>query len=309
MALTVPDATLALVALVPGYLLTYVLLWSAKLPDTYDESRRQLFSVAGSILLASGLYLPYVIVVSILERRLILLPEVRLSTEGYFVLVAVLVVVAIPLGYVLGTLYDKVVHQRRGVIRTRRQTWDYINQEAEEPIVASVRTASGAVVQGDVQYAGERQRDLLLRKPLLRDGSGNVLRRLGRYTYIPAEQIARIDLQTGLKNGRRIEPDPEPAPAPIESESESEVVVRDELETEDGTFLRVEVENPTATDCYVEVFSRFLDARGATLEERIEVVPVLEPGEKRAFVTRYGGELAGEVVDHDVSVSPVPLPD
>lgn len=172
-----------------------------------------------------------------------------------------------------------------------------------------MRTASGVVVEGDVRYAGDRRRDLLLGKPPLRDGSGNVLRRIGRYTSIPAEQIARIDPRTGLRNWRTIEQDPEPAPAPTGSERESDVVARGAPETEAGTLLGVAVETPSATDCSVEALSRFLDVRGATLEERTAVVPVPDPGEKRAFVTRYEGEPAGEVVDHDVSVSGAPPPD
>lgn len=61
---------------------------------------------------------PPVHVVSIPERRLLLRPEVRLSTEGSSVLVAALAVVAIPPGYVPGTLSDEAVHRRRGTIRT-----------------------------------------------------------------------------------------------------------------------------------------------------------------------------------------------
>lgn len=309
MLISIPDGLFLLLVLLPGYVLTYVLIWQARVPDTFSEGEKQAFSLTGSMLLAAAGYLLYILSVAVVRREIVLLPDLQFTPQGYFAVLSVLTLIAIPVGYVIGTLYNIKFHQRRGIFRTRRRTWDYINQEAKSPVVAAVKTPSGKEIQGDVQYAGEQdQDDLLLRKPLLKSADGEVVRKLGRYTYIPASEIDRVDIFTGLKDRRRIDAENQES---VSAASSGVTELGTELRRPSigGTVLEVQLRNETNDDIYTEVFAEFIGENRCILDEGIAVIPLLKPGERRSIRVRYNGSPDREIIDTEVRLSPVPISD
>ncbi|WP_336337283.1 DUF6338 family protein [Haloarcula brevis] len=309
MLISLPDGVVLLAILLPGYVLTYVLLWQARVPDTFTEAEKQAFSLTGSTLLAFAGYLLYVFLTSIVQREIILLPEIQLTPQESLVVLSVLTLAAIPVGYAIGTLYDIRVHQRKGISRTRRKTWDYINQEAKSPVVASIKTPSGQEIQGDVQYAGEReQNDLLLRNPLLKDSEGEVVRRLGRYTYLPEDEIDRIDIFTELKNRRKLHSETREKTSTA-SPSVTEVGKELRRSCTDKTVLEVQLQNETSDDVYTEVVVEFIGEGHCILDEALAVVPIMRGDERRSVRFQYDGSPDTEIVDTDVRLSPISIAD
>ncbi|MDS0223120.1 DUF6338 family protein [Haloarcula sp. S1AR25-5A] len=309
MLLSLPDSVVLLAILLPGYVLTYVLLWQARVPDTFTEAEKQAFSLTGSALLAFAGYLLYVSVTSIIRREIILLPELRFTLQESLVVLSMLTLAAIPVGYAIGTLYDIRFHQRRSIFRTRRKTWDYIHQEANSPVVAAIKTPSGAEIQGDIQYAGEReQNDLLLRNPLLKDSEGEVVRRLGRYTYLPEEEIDRIDIFTELKQRRKLYSEKQKHTA---TATPSVSVPGTDLRRSctDKTVLEVQLQNETSDDVYTEVVAEFIGEGRCILDEGIAVVPIMRGGERRSVRFQYNGSPDTEIVDTEVRLSPISIAD
>ncbi|MDR5673206.1 DUF6338 family protein [Halalkaliarchaeum sp. AArc-GB] len=188
--------------LIPGFITYQVALFYGKISPDLDRFQQTAWSLVGSGVSLSVTFLSGVVVYNIIWS-----PETySLPNVGVIELIIafpVLLAVALSLGYVSGRMIDGRL--RSGTTDLRETTWRYTKSRAEEPIQVRVHTKTGVEILGEILNSGSSdfRRDLLLKYPYrVQRSQGKETDRIsiGRFAYVPEEDIAHIYFESEIEN-------------------------------------------------------------------------------------------------------------
>jgi hypothetical protein len=201
------DALVLPLALLPGFLGMRAYLHFGIVKSDMGEQERTGWSLAVGAVLALALYGVVVAIESLATGELVFVsPSLSgLSTEAAVGGYAAILALAVALGGLAGILRTRRL-RRRGIVKRRSETWEFLNDQCFKRHPVRVVTSDGQELAGDLRFAGERSHDLLLRRPeqVLREGgreggreSGRVP--LGEYVYLIEDDIRRVFVEKPLR--------------------------------------------------------------------------------------------------------------